>query len=238
MKSYSLVIVCCCLLISGCSTTQNKHGALDDAKQSNVIDRLAKSDIDEVIELHQRIALGHLKQLMVKLYKRNPHLRHDKGQRNIEQSVDLVFQNPGNYHFPQWQAKTSTDLIHYSLSEEFAGKDRVLPFILGLYSMILASYDNHTEFYYLTSINGQKLYNSARNIEIAAWLLGNKKDTAGKLILLSDSLVATDRNLSFQRVIGEMIATQDNLAAIVAQKTGRAIKSVVQKAASFVFLPI
>jgi hypothetical protein len=35
-----------------------------------------------------------------------------------------------------------------------------------------------------------------------------------------------------------MVATQDNIAAIVSQKTGRAIKSIMQRAASMVFLPI
>ena len=46
------------------------------------------------------------------------------------------------------------------------------------------------------------------------------------------------RNLSYQRLIGRMIATQDNLAEIIAHKSGRLIKTVVVKAASMVFLPI
>jgi hypothetical protein len=35
-----------------------------------------------------------------------------------------------------------------------------------------------------------------------------------------------------------MIATQDNLAEIISQKTGRIIKTVVVRAATVVFLPI
>ena len=60
----------------------------------------------------------------------------------------------------------------------------------------------------------------------------------GKLFLLSDSLENERRNLSYQRLFGQMIATQDNLADIVAHKTGRLIKTVVVKAASLMFLPI
>jgi hypothetical protein len=52
------------------------------------------------------------------------------------------------------------------------------------------------------------------------------------------SLAAETRNLSYQRLIGQMIATQENLAYIIAQKTGRLIKTVVVKTASMMFLPI
>jgi len=200
--------------------------------------RLAKSDVDEVVELHQRTVMKHLQQLMSKLYKRNPSSRHDKAQRNIQDSVNLIFSRPHNFKYKQWSERTSTDLIHLALDPGYQGGDRVLPFIVGLRTMLMASYDNHTEFYYLTSIDEQKLYNSARNIEIAAWLLAESRNEQGKLFLLSDSLENERRNLSYQRLFGQMIATQDNLADIVAHKTGRLIKTVVVKAASLMFLPI
>lgn len=140
--------------------------------------------------------------------------------------------------YPQWQQMKPTDIVRSSLDETYQGKDRVLPFIIGLRKMLMASYDNHTEFYYLTSIDGQKLYNSARNIEISAWMLAEKRDINGQLLLLSDSLENEQRNLSYQRLIGRMIATQDNLSEIIAHKSGRLIKTVVLKAASMIFLPI
>ena len=102
----------------------------------------------------------------------------------------------------------------------------------------MASYDNHTEFFFLTSLSEQKLYNSARNIEIAAWLLAETRDKNGKLLIVSDSVEKEIRNLSYQRLIGRMIATQDNLATIISHKEGRLIKTVVVKAASMMFLPI
>ena len=102
----------------------------------------------------------------------------------------------------------------------------------------MASYNDKTEFFYLTSIDQQKLYNSARNLEIAAWLLAEKRDQDGNLLILSDSLADEQRNLSYQRLIGRMIATQDNLAEIISHKTGRIIKTFVVRAATAVFLPI
>jgi len=56
--------------------------------------------------------------------------------------------------------------------------------------------------------------------------------------MMSDSLEQESRNLSFQRLIGKMIATQDNLASIISYKEGRMVKAVVIKAASMAFLPI
>jgi hypothetical protein len=233
MSRFSFIVVVT-FFIAACSSTS----PVTEKQVNSQLSRLGKGDIDEVVELHQKHVLQQLKTLMVKLYKRNPTHRHDKLQRDIEQSVELVFKYPDMYYFPQWQEKTSTDLVRLSLSDEFQGKDRVLPFIVGLRTMLMASYDNRTEFYLFTKVDEQKLYNSARNIEIAAWLLADRRDKDGDLYILSDSLAAETRNLSYQRLIGQMIATQENLAYIIAQKTGRLIKTVVVKTASMMFLPI
>ena len=206
--------------------------------ESSGVSRWGKSDMDEVIEFHQRAAMENLKALMVKLYHRNPTGRHDAKIRTIEESVNLTFSHSHDDYYPHWQSIKATDIVRIALDESYQGSDRILPFIVGLRKMIMASYDNHTEFFYLTSIDAQKLYNSARNIEIAAWMLAEKRDVVGRLLLLSDSLEQEDRNLSFQRLIGQIIATQDNLATIMAHKSGRLIKNVVITAASMVFLPI
>jgi len=203
-----------------------------------LVSRLAKSDINEVVEIHQRAVMKDLKALMIKLYYRNPYGRHDKHKRSIEDSVALVFAKPSDQGFPQWQNMKPTDIVRIALDETYQGSDRILPFIVGLRKMLMASYDNHTEFFYLTTIDQQKLYNSARNLEIAAWMLAENRDINGKLLILSDSLDNEQRNLSYQRLIGRMIATQDNLAEIMSHETGHLIKTVVLKAASLVFLPI
>ncbi len=225
------------LLIAGCShsPSQDKTVAADPAHSG--IARLAKSDIDEVIELHQRAVIEDLKQLMIKLYKRNPAMRQDRLARNIKQSVDLVFTMPIDAVFPDWKNKKGTEIIHLAFDKSYHG-DRIFALIVGLRKMLMAAYDNQTEFYFFTKIDAQKLYHSARNIEIAAWLLGHARDQNGHLLILSDSIQERQRNLSFQRLIGKMIATQDNLANIIAHKTGRVIKSVVVNTATFAFFPL
>lgn len=228
MKWSSLLLIAL-LVLNGCASGAGQNGG---------IERLAKSDIDEVVELHQQAVMRDLKKLMIKLYKRNPGQRYDRDERDIRASVELTFSRPDGFRYANYQhINKPTDIVRLALDESYQG-DRVLAFIVGLQRMLMASFDNRTEFFYLTSIDQQKLYNSARNIEIAAWLLADSRDSQGSLLLLSDSLADENRNLSFQRLIGRMIATQDNLAQIISQKTGRIIKTVVVRAATMMFLPI
>jgi len=237
MKQYRFLILLIVTVLSACShaPTENKLVATDP--DTDGIERLVKSDIDEVIEIHQRTVIRDLKKLMLKLYRRNPAMRQDKNSRSIEQSVALVFSMPMDAVYPDWRHKKGSDIIRLAFDDAYKG-DRVFALIVGLRKMLMASYDNHTEFYFLTSIDEQKLYNSARNIEIAAWLLSDKRDKNGKLLILSDSMHGKQLNLSFQRLIGRMIATQDNLAEVIAHKEGRIIKSVVIRTATLAFLPI
>ena len=238
MHLNKLVVLVFCMSLAACSGGQYNQKVVAEDPANAGLSRLAKSDINEVTELHQRAVIHDLKQLMIKLYYRNPLGRHDKDERSIEESVERMFSYPHDAGYSQWQEMNPNDIVRIALDETYQGTDRVLPFIYGLRKMIMAAYDNHTEFFYFTSINEQKLYNSARNIEIAAWLLADHRDIKGNLLLLSDSVTNEARNLSYQRLFGKMIATQDNLAKIIASKNGRLIKSVVVNAASMMFLPI
>ncbi|KKN24209.1 hypothetical protein LCGC14_0897170 [marine sediment metagenome] len=237
MKLFNFIVIALCSNLSACTDMlANQNGVYANIDDSSIA-RWGKSDMDEVIEVHQRAAMKNLKALMVKLYHRNPQGRHDAKLRTIEESVNLTFSRSNNY-YPQWEPIKATDIVRIALDESYQGSDRVLPLIVGLRKMIMASYEDHTEFFYLTSIDGQKLYNSARNIEIAAWMLAENRNVHGQLLLLSDSVQGEHRNLSYQRLIGQLIATQDNLALIMANKSGRLLKNFVVTAASMVFLPI
>ena len=230
MRWHKLLLICgVFFVLPGCAT--------DSTAGSPNISSFAKSNIDDVIELHQQRLMQDLKTLTIKLYQRNPNQRHDRNLRTLEDSVARLFIYPANVGFDKWDGFEPTEIIRLALTEDYDG-DRVLAFTVGMRRMLMASYNNQSEFYYLSSVDQQKLYNSARNIEIAAWMLAEKRDENGKRLLLSDSLQEESRNLSFQRIIGGMIATQDNLAAIIAQKNGRLVKTVVVQAASMMFLPI
>jgi hypothetical protein len=116
--------------------------------------------------------------------------------------------------------------------------DRVFAFGIGLASMVFLSYNGKTEFYLTDALDAQKLYNSARNIEIAAWKLADARDARGKPLLLSNEVSGDVVNLSFEREFGKMIAYQDVMAEIASQRTNRMIRRAVQTVATAVFLPI
>ncbi len=230
MRWLELALICSCIgLLTGCAANSNDSSA--------TITTFAKSHIDDVIELHQQRVMQDLKTLAIKLYQRNPAQRHDRHMRTLEDSVARLFIYPAHIGFAKWDEFEPTEIIRLALTDDYDG-DRVLAFTIGMRRMLMASYNNQSQFYYLSTIDQQKLYNSARNIEIAAWMLAQNCDENGKRLLLSDSLQDETRNLSFQRIIGGMIATQDNMSAIISQKNGRLVKTVVVQAASMMFLPI
>jgi hypothetical protein len=108
---------------------------------------------------------------------------------------------------------------------------------VGIASTVFLSYNGKTEFYLNDSLDPQRLYNSARNIEIAAWKLASARSANGELLLASNEK-ADVVNLSFEREFGKMIAYQDAMATVAAQRTNRVIRRVVQTLATAAFLPI
>ena len=64
------------------------------------------------------------------------------------------------------------------------------------------------------------------------------KDANGELLLLSNEMTLGAPNLSFEREIGKLIAYQDTLALVMAQRTNRTIRRISQGVAMAVFLPL
>jgi hypothetical protein len=116
--------------------------------------------------------------------------------------------------------------------------DRVLPFIVGLQTMLAKAHNNQKEFFLTDkSLDPQRLYNVARNIEISVWKLSNSRNVNGNLYLLTNEINETDHNLSFEREFGKMIGRTDLYAFALAEKSQRLISRVIQNLATAVFLP-
>lgn len=227
-----------CLSLAACSgkPIQRKDGTISERPAS--VAGIAKGDVDDVTEIAQREALASLKRLTEKLYRRNPAELQKNSAASMEDAVANIFNPLNHWHLSprrrlDWQAS-----INNAFSEEFAG-DRVDALMSGLVTMVMVSYNNKTEVYVLDSLDPQKLYNSARNIEIATWRVSNAKNASGELLLLSNGIDPNGvANLSFEREFGKLIATQDLIARVIEDKTNRAIRFGVVNAASLVFLPI
>ncbi len=236
MKTIIAVLLCLNLAACASKPIQRKDGTSSVRPVS--ISGIAKSDVDDVAELAQHETIATLKRLAEKLYRRNPAELRKSDAVSVEAAIGNIF-DPVNHwsrsarRHIDWQTH-----INNAFSEQYAG-DRVEALMTGLLTMTMAAYDNKTEVYLFDSLDAQKLYNSARNMEIAAWRLSNAKNASGELLLLSNGLGQDGvANLSFEREFGKLIATQDLIALVIEDKTNRAIRFSVVNAASLVFLPI
>jgi hypothetical protein len=202
---------------------------------------LAKTDIDMVADAHYQEVELLLKKLTVKLYKRNPkYLRPEFGMTEDRQTIDgrvqQLFGSPGKLYFPELP-ELGVDSIELALDPAFKG-DRVFALMAGLTNMLRQSYDYHSEFFIYNELDGQQLYYSARNLEIALWRITTYQDSLGVPLMLTNSRNGEITNLSYERLFGKLIALQDMLAKIAAGKNNRMIKTVAQNVATFAFFPI
>lgn len=229
-SSYKVMVLSVIFLIilGGCS-----------AQNFNLKD-LAKSDMDEVADHHYKEIESLLRELTIKLYKRNPkYLNVLHGNNNELRSIDFrlkqIFDRPGKSEISEI-SKYGTEAVELALDNNYGG-DRVLAFMAGLTDMIKKSYGYNTEFFIYTELKEQDLYLSARNLEIAFWRLTSYRNLAGEPFILSNSRGSEIENLSYERIFGKMIALQDMLARISSGKNNRMLKTVVQNVATKAFFP-
>ena len=224
------------LLLAGCSSNNVQVEDGPDTQDVN-FDSLVKTDVGVVLEIHVREVRSLMRELMVKLYKRNPRELKKSRFPTAEENIDRLFEQRHGWNFPELGGQRDIEAIKLTFDEDFRG-DRVFAFVSGLTSMLMASYKYKQEFYVLDSVDAQHLYNSARNIEIAVWRLAQERDNNSELFLYSNSLPGEVTNLSYERIFGKLISLQDTMAIIIAGKTNRTLIKVVQRMVTAVFLPV
>lgn len=198
--------------------------------------QLVKTDVDRVAEAHRREAFASLKLLAEKLYRRNPREWKKSGQAGPEAAVARLFDPQLAWRLPALEGRRGVEAIAAGFREDYAA-DRVAALIGGMGGMLHATFNEKSEFFLLDDLDPQRLYNCARNVEIAAWKLANARDAAGNPLLLSNEMQATP-NLSFEREFGKLIGNLDLLSRVVADKANRTVVKVIQNMATAVFLPV
>jgi len=234
-----LLILAACSLISACATNSTVEGKpIPERSDRSSANQLIKNDFDRMADVELEENTQSLRNLMLKLYKRNPHELAKSTADNAEKMVEWVFEGEAQHHwqFKEIGNKQGTDAIFLAFDADYQN-DRVLPFIVGLQTMLAKAHGNKIDFYLTDKIEPQSLYNVARNIEIAAWKLSNARDVEGNLYLLTNEINDKDRNLSFEREFGKMIGRTDLYAIALAEKSQRMISRVMQSLATAVFLP-
>ncbi len=224
-------------LFCGCASQHIQHKDGSNSARTDSVTNLAKSDVDTTSEVAQREALKSLKLLTEKLYRRNPQEYRKAGLDSADTATARLFDE-----LPKWPQSPLLKLdwegsFKLSFLEGFSG-DRVYAFMSALTCMVMASYENKSQFFVSDTLSAQKLYNSARNVEVAVWKLSNARLPSGAKVLVSNTLDGEAPNLSFEREFGKLIADQDLLALLIEDHSNRAISHVLQSVASFAFLPI
>jgi len=233
-----LLLLACSLVTACAANSPFENKPIPERGDRSSANQLAKNDFDRMADVELEENTQSLRTLMLKLYKRNPRELAKSTPDPAEKMVDWVFNGESQHHFQfkEIDNKQGTDAIFLAFDANYQG-DRVLPFIVGVHTMLLKAHGNKTDFYLTDTIDPQSVYNVARNIEIAAWKLSTARDANGNLYLLTNEISDKDRNLSFEREFGKMIGRTDLYAIALAEKSQRMISRVMQSLATAVFLP-
>jgi hypothetical protein len=192
-----------------------------------------------VIDEHLTQTSSQAQTLLIKLYKRNPReLKKAPANTTIQTRIKQLFGSPRQIQFNELNDKYANSALLEAFNPNFKG-DRVFAYMAGVAGILHTSYNFQDEFFMLDPINEQRVYNSARNLETASWLLNNSASDHGELYILSNSYSpAGIINLSYERLFGKIIASQDILANIIANRNNRTISKVLHGFASTTLLPL
>ncbi len=196
---------------------------------------LAQSDANRMATLGMRDNLASLMLLADKLYRRNPSEWRKANTSREAALTKLKAAIDNSTAWPDLQGKRDIVALSLALSPDFRG-DRVAAFIYASADMLVTAHGNKTTFYLTDALDAQYVYNAARNIEIAVWLLASRKNAQGLPLLLSDEINERERNLSFEREFGKVIGRLDLLAAMLTEKYRRAVITYVQNLLGGTFL--
>ena len=212
--------------------------ALPGCQQSGFsVPNLAKGDVDFVSDAHYREVQSLLRELTVKLYRRNPSQLAKKPGTSLDMRLDQLFRGAGPVIVSELDFVQGTQALALALDEDFKG-DRVLALMAGLNGMTRNAYGNRSQSFMFDQLDEQKLYDSARNIEILIWRLRQASSAGSLPLILTNNLPGEPVNLSFERLFGKLIALQDMMAMVVSQQNNRLINKVTQNIASLVFFPL
>ncbi|MDR1647174.1 MAG: hypothetical protein LBR88_03950 [Zoogloeaceae bacterium] len=220
-------------LVAGCTTRKDAKGQRETHLEPRYF---FKVDMDRVADESRRQLVADLLRIADKLYRRNPREWQRGGFADRETALARL--RDFRTHPPAELAGQQEGAAALAAFAPAFGGDRVGALLYGLLTMVDAAYEHKDEMFMLDSLNAQKFYNCARNVEIAIWKLASARDAAGAPVLLSNAIDESVHNLSFERSFGRVIGLLDFMAELLADANGRLLTRVVQTVATTLFLPV
>jgi hypothetical protein len=197
---------------------------------------LAKTDIDLVADEFIEESRREVRELLVKLYKRNPDQLAIIPGMTLEGRLAQFRVARGVLDFPELDGLQGIDAMNLTFDPDFRG-DRVFALVVGLGSMLRQAYGYKPEMFIHDRLNADALLPSARNVEILLWKLKHTRKPNGEPYLVTYEYRGVVDNLSFERLFGKLIVLQEMMARIAGDRSDRAVTRSVH-AVSSVFLPM
>ena len=201
---------------------------------------LLQSEGNRVTQAGMRANEVSLMLLADKLYRRNPaEWRKSAPSREAALArIEAAIQ--AGQPWAPLAGRRDVAALSLALSPDFTG-DRVAAFILSCQDTIVTAHGGRRDFYYLDGVDPQHIYNAARNMETALWVLNTRRAANGQPLLLANEIGADQRNLTFEREFGKIIGRLDLLANYMTERYRRAVIGYVQgvvAAPILAFLPV
>ena len=200
------------------------------------IKNLAKSDIDLVADEFITETRVAVRELVVKLYKRNPaQLKKNPGM-TVNGRLAQLKVTRHELDFRELNGQQGIHAMNMAFNPGFRG-DRVFALVVGLGGMLREAYGYKAEMFLTDRLEPEVLLTSARNVEVLLWKLKNARKPNGEHYLITHEYQGVVDNLSFERLFGRIIILQEMMARIAGDSDDRTVTGAVH-AVSKVFLPL
>lgn len=201
-------------------------------------EQVGQTDFNRTVTIAMRDNLDSLYMLADKLYRLNPlpwRLAGASGPQDavarIKQAIDARVPSKGLLN-PQ-----DIQVLSVALNPDYRG-DRVGAFVYGLADTIIAAHYGKVTFYATDILDGQRVFNAARNVEAAAWMLSTRRSSLGVPLLLANEWSQDAVNLSFERTFGAIIGRLDLVANLLGENSRRIGTNYAQGPMFLNFLPV
>lgn len=222
--------------VSGCASAPEPHGGPQG--EDMTFDQLGQTDFNRTVTMAMRDNLDSLERLLEKLYRRNPAEWRKGGHADLQAAIAHGRQAIRSGDLPpDLLGLRDIEVLSVAMDPGYRG-DRVAAYVLGLADMLIAAHGGKVRFYVTDGLDGQRIFNAARNVEIAAWMLGSRRDAQGRLLLLSNEIGEDASNLSFEREFGRLIGRLDLVAELLDESLRRVGINYLQGLLFFNFLPV
>ncbi|RTZ48277.1 hypothetical protein EKL30_02400 [Candidimonas sp. SYP-B2681] len=224
--------------LSACASPAWVQGSRSPHTEEMSADQLGQTDFNRTLTIAMRDNLDSLTRLLEKLYRRNPTEWHKTGAPDLASAVRegrkaiLTGQAPSGLG-----SLRDVEIMSVAMDPAYQG-DRVGAFVFGMADMIIRAHNGKIRFYATDVVNAQHVYNSARNVEVASWLLATRRNAAGHPLLLANEASSEIANLSFEREFGQLVGRLDLVANLLDENLRRVGINYMQGLLLFNFLPV